>query len=251
MSIQPETSYAPTRGLSASAPAALPRNSAWTPPPKKNNQPTMPNPLDAPQRRPPKERGPRPLTISFPMFWRTSAADLDPDFSPNPDSTVPEARSANPTRTSRNRTHQRTPSQRRRSVNEVNEAHLSSNEVGLDAMGADMDEVDGVRSTGDVPQQDRPASQGKKIRRMSKHDRAKMMDLQAEGAQVVIVAASRQVRVLDATRPELSQLSHDFPDHTSKCAGAAEYINYMYIIKAMAIPLMSQVILQSPTTVKL
>ncbi|KAG9041740.1 hypothetical protein FS837_011816 [Tulasnella sp. UAMH 9824] len=128
----------------------------------------MPNLLDAPQRRPPKERGPRPLTISFPMFWRTSAADLDPDFSPNPDSAVPEARSAKSTRTSRNRTHQTTPSnsQRRRSNNEANEAHLSPNEVGLDeVMGADMEEADGVRRTGEGPRQDRPASQGKRIRR--------------------------------------------------------------------------------------
>lgn len=42
---------------------------------------------------------------------------------------------------------------------------MPSNEVGLDAMGADMDEVDGVLSPGEVPQQDRPASHGKRTRR--------------------------------------------------------------------------------------
>ncbi|KAG8899152.1 hypothetical protein FRC00_001859 [Tulasnella sp. 408] len=162
MSTQLDTSYASARGLRASAPAALPGNSA---PPKKNNQPTMPDLPDASQRRPPKERGPRPLTISFPMFWRTAAADLDPDFNPNPDSAVPEARSVSSTRTSRNHTHQGAPSQRRIPVNEVNEAHLPSKKVGPDAMGADMDDEDAVRSTGEVPQQDRPASQDKKIRR--------------------------------------------------------------------------------------
>ncbi|KAG8917969.1 hypothetical protein FRC01_002101 [Tulasnella sp. 417] len=153
------------RSSARSAPAM---NRAWAPPSKKSDHQTNP-PLGAPQARSAKQRGPRPLTIAFPMFrWTASEADpgLPLDFA------VPEARSANSTTTSRSRGHRTTASnsERRRAVYEVDEGRVLDSGMDPDAARAQMDGADRAWTTdGDTKrraQQEGPPQQGKKPRRI-------------------------------------------------------------------------------------
>ncbi|KAG8914269.1 hypothetical protein FRC01_004145 [Tulasnella sp. 417] len=153
------------RSSARSAPAM---NRAWAPPSKKSDHQTNP-PLGAPQARSAKQRGPRPLTIAFPMFWRT-ASEADPGLPL--DSAVPEARSANSTTTSRNRGHQTTSSnsERRRAVYEVDEGRVSYSGMDPDAARAQVDGADRVWTTdGDTRRrapQEQPPQQSRRTRRI-------------------------------------------------------------------------------------